>query len=131
MWLNNPTCVARFSKVSCEFMNFNKIHTKLFVASGPALEDWRTFVLAVFTRFGVSIPDKYMPSYVGKPSLTKAEWALLEATDGMSRGSDLRDSTGMSDTEGNAIITYVKRLRLEHDDEWRKTTWVEIMSKAD
>jgi len=131
VWVNNPTCVARFCRLSYEFVNFDKLECVGFVAKGSTIEDWRTFVLAVFTRFGIAIPDKFMPSYVGKPSLTKAEWALLEATDGMSRGSDLRDSTGMSDTEGNAIITYVKRLRLEHDDEWRKTTWVEIMSKAD
>jgi hypothetical protein len=124
--------VARFCRLSAEFykalqkpdlyefVNFNKLECVGFTASGPTLEDWKAFVLAVFTRFGIAIPDKFKPSYVGKSSLTKAEWALLEVTDGMSRGSDLRDSTGMPGTEGDAIIAYVKRLRLEHADEWRK-----------
>jgi len=130
VWVNNPTCVARFCRLSYEFVDFGLLEC-VGTANGPTLEDWKAFVLAVFTRFGIAIPDKFKPSYVGKSSLTKAEWALLEVTDGMSRGSDLRDSTGMSDTEGDAIIAYVKRLRLEHADEWRKTGWVDMTSKVD
>jgi hypothetical protein len=63
--------------------------------------------------------------------LTKAEWALLEVTESISTGDDLYHLTGMSVVEGDAILSYVARLKAEHGVEWQNANYVDMMSNSD
>lgn len=73
-----------------------------------------------------------MPDYIKKDrGLAKAEWALLEVTDGILRGSDLRELTGIPDEEGDAILAFVKKLREKHAKEWKNAEWMDMATRED
>ena len=135
--MNNPICVARFCRLSYEYADSCGFNTVACSPTVPTMSDWARFVLTVKERFGIQIEDKHRPTYVQdcactpQRKLTKAEWALLEVADGITRGADLRDQTGMTDAEGDAIVAYVKRLRVEHYKEWINAEWVDMMSSPD
>jgi hypothetical protein len=133
VWVNNPTCVARFCKASYEYAGTcGGYHTVAFVGTHRLAYDWAHFVILVKERFGIQIEDKYRPAYVpSTSSMAKAEWALLEVTDGLNCGNDLYLLTGMSIAEGDAILAYVARLKAEHGVEWQNANYVDMMSNPD
>jgi hypothetical protein len=134
VWVNNPTCVARFCKVSYEYADSFGFNTVAFVGTHRLAYDWAHFVILVKERFGIQIEDKYRPAYVPiipTRKLTKAEWALLEVTEGLAYGDDLYWLTGMSIAEGDAILAYVARLKAEHGVEWKNSDYVDMMSNPD
>ena len=129
--MNNPICVARFCKLSCEYADSFGFVTLPFDRLGPTNDDWLNFVLIVKLRFGIRIEDTHRPDYIARPKLTKAEWALLEVTEGLTCGDELYRQTGMSISEGDAILSYVARLKAEHGVEWKNSYYVDTMSNPD
>lgn len=135
--MNNPICVARFCKTSYEYADSCGFNTVACSPTVPTMSDWARFVRTVKERFGIQIEDKHRPAYVQdcactpQRKLTKAEWALLEVTESISTVADLYHLTGMSVVEGDAILSYVARLKAEHGVEWQNANYVDMMSNSD